>query len=132
MAERNARLTLRLQGWTGWSRTQPPAESVVVEARRGQVLGPAAFGIGGPDLEAFGSVFGCQIRLMTLLEDRAFFEYQRLVIKNADGSINLSAPAAGTFLLKPGQHVDLATPTMDGGLLLCVTLNSIDESDEAA
>lgn len=130
MAERIARLTLTLQGWTGWSREQPLPETVAVEARRGQVLGLADFGVSGPALADGSLMFGCQVRLMTLLADRAFFEYRRLVIENPNGTINLSAPAVGTVLLKVSQRVRLVTPTMDGGLHLTVALNSIGEVPE--
>ncbi|HUY95532.1 MAG TPA: hypothetical protein VMU71_09540 [Terracidiphilus sp.] len=132
MAERIARLTLALQGWTGWSRRQPAPQTETLEARCGQVLGPAEFGLGAPDAEAVSRVFGCQIRLMTLLGDRAIFEHQRLVVKNPDGTVNLSAPATGTFQLRPGQHIELATPTMDGGLNLTVALSAIEESASEA
>lgn len=127
MPERIARLTLTLQGWTGWSREQPAPQTVTVEARRGQVLGPAEFGFSGADADAVSSVFGCRIRLMTLLADRAVFEHQRLVVKNPNGTINLSAPATGQFQLRPGQHIELATPTMDGGLSLTVALSALEE-----
>lgn len=126
MAERSARLTLTLQGWTGWSREQPSPETITVEARRGQVLGASDFGMSGSDLEIFQKIFGCRIRLMTLHDDRAVFEHQRLVIRNPSGTINLTAPSTGTFLLRPGQRIELATPTMDGGICLSVALESIE------
>jgi hypothetical protein len=132
MAERIARLTLTLQGWTGWSREQPAPQTVAVEARRGQVLGPADFGLSGAELDTFNRIFGCRVRVMTLLEDRAVFEHQRLVVVNPNGTINLSAPATGSFLLKPGQRIDLATPTMDGGLHLSVALESVEEAPDPA
>lgn len=132
MAERVAQLRLTLQGWTGWSREQPAPEYAVVEARRGQVLGLADFGMTGVDLECGNRIFGCQVRLMTLLEDRAFLEYRRLVLPNPDGRINLSAPATGTVLLRPGQRVEFATPTMDGGLHLTVVLDRIGEPSDRA
>ena len=131
MPERIALLMLTLQGWTGWSREQPAPESIVVKARRGQVMGLADFGVTGAELESFNRIFGCQIRLMTLLEDRAVFEYQRLVIKNPSGSINLSAPSTGNFQLSAGQHIALATPTMDGGLSLKVRLDQIEDATGA-
>ena len=42
------------------------------------------------------------------------------------GTVNLTAPNAGRFVLMPGQSMKLATPTMDAGVSVTVTLDQID------
>lgn len=130
MSDFTACLSLNMQGMTGGEHKQPQPETVALEVRSGQVLGPADFGLSGQDLDAFDGVCGCRIRLMTLFDDWAIFEYRHLVIQTRKGCIDL--PTAGGFVLRPGQNIALATPTLEGGIRLSVALKSIQVPAGAA
>jgi hypothetical protein len=60
----------------------------------------------------------------TIIEDRVGFAYRNLG-KNPDGTVNLSTPQSGRFILRPGNSRKLATPTMDSGTFVSVTLDQI-------
>jgi hypothetical protein len=62
----------------------------------------------------------------TIFGHKVIFCYRRLVIANPSGTVNLTAPNAGRFVLMPGQSMKLATPTMDAGVSVTVTLDQID------
>ncbi len=128
MPDRIARLSLICKGWTGWSREQPEADYATAAIRCGQRLTLGDFGIGEEAATALASVYNFQIRLMTLLADRAFFEFQHLVTVHPNGGISLMGPYTGIFILRPRQRIRLATPTMDGGLHLTIALDGIDET----
>jgi len=123
--DRIARLTFNLREWTGWSREQPAPCGNTVEAHLGQVLGLADFGIPEEYVQAYAQIYSGRLRIMTLLADRLFFEYQHFTVQVRPGTTNLMGPYAGTVLLRPGQLVTLTTPTMDGGLNLAITLEAI-------
>ena len=60
-----------------------------------------------------------------IVEDRVLFGFSNVVIANPDGTINLSGPRTGKFILRPGETKNLRTPTMDMGISVTVTLDEI-------
>jgi hypothetical protein len=60
-----------------------------------------------------------------IVEDRVGFAYRNLVIENPNGTINLTAPQTGRFILRRGETMKLATATMDAGTSVKLTLDEI-------
>jgi hypothetical protein len=58
--------------------------------------------------------------------DQVTLCYSGVVMENEEGTIPLSAPRTRRCLLSIGQCVRLATPTMDGGRVIAVTLDRVE------
>ena len=115
MRER-ALITIVVQGWTGWTKEQPQAQSRQLEVARGFRLTPATVGIESSDYV---------ISVDSIGADQIMVSYSGMVMKNPSGTINLSAPRQGRCMIKVQHCMRLATPTMDGGTTVAVTLDKI-------
>ncbi len=115
---RRALVTLTVKGWTGWTPEQPPARSQLLEVTRGASLTPASVQIPSEpyaiSVEAIGP-------------DRITVTFSGMVMENPDGTIPLSAPPSGRCMIQLRRCMRLATPTLDGGTLLSLTLERIVE-----
>jgi hypothetical protein len=60
-----------------------------------------------------------------IVQDRVGFVYRNLITRNLNGTLNLSAPRSGRFVLQPGNSMMLATATLDAGTSVTVTLDEI-------
>ncbi len=116
---RHARITIAVKGWTGWSVEQPATKSVELTVSAGQALTPATVGIESFPYTLFVESVGAQHIMVT---------YGRMVMMNHDGTINLSAPTRGRCLIKVGCCLKLASPTMDAGTTISVTLSAVEET----
>jgi hypothetical protein len=123
--DRTALVTFKATSWSGWVRE---GYSIITSAQlkvaKGTVLSPVTLGFEKPDYEQASCLF-YEVEVERIVEDRVQFEYRNVVIKNPDGTINLTAAPAGRFILRRGESMNLATPTMDAGISVTVTLDEI-------
>ena len=122
---RKAVLTLEQTNWSGWHAGSIRTWSRKLQALRGQALRPECLGLGEGHNDAMS--YEVLVELITETSVRCF--YRRLLIKNSDGTINLMAPPQGRFVLHPGEHIKLSTPTMDSGTSVTITLDAIQEAE---
>jgi hypothetical protein len=122
--DRPAVVTFQASSWSGWDKD---GYSIVTSAQlkvtKGMVLTPETLGFGKPDHEGLQCMF-YEVTVERIVEDRVLFEYNNIVIKNPSGTINLSAPRSGRFILRPGESMQLATPTMDAGVSVSVRVSA--------
>ncbi len=114
---RQARISVVVQTWSGWSREQPKPARFEFRAQPGQVI--SAQSVGHPDAQyaiAIGGINALGVQLT----------YSGVVVRNADGTINLSAPQTGSLVLAVGKSLRLVTATMDAGTNIDVTLDSVE------
>jgi len=123
--DRTALVTFQATAWSGWAED---GYSIVTSAKlrvaKGKALTPETLGKRRSDYAEVGSLF-YEVVVERIVEDRVGFAYRNLVIDNLDGTINLSAPNSGRFILRRGETMKLSTPTMDAGTGVTVTLDEI-------
>ncbi len=123
--DRTALVTFQATSWSGWDRD---GYSIVTSAQlrvtKGKALSPETLGKSRSDYAGIESLF-YEVLVERIVERRVGFAFRNLVIKNPDGTINLSAPTTGRFILQLGNSVDLCTPTMDAGISVKITLDEI-------
>src|SRR4051812_6074630 len=115
---RRAHVTVVVQGWTGWTREQPPQQSREMMVERGQRLSPETVGIASE---------GYDISIDAIGPAHVMVTYRGMVMQNDGGTINLAAPKEGRCIIRTQHCMGLSTPTMDGGTSVSVTLNSVEE-----
>jgi len=123
--DRTALVTFQATAWSGWGED---GYSIVTSARlrvrKGRELTPETLGKRKSDYAEVESLF-YEVQVERIVEDRVGFTYRNLVIDNPDGTVNLSAPRTGRFILRRGETMKLSTPTMDAGTSVSVTLDEI-------
>lgn len=123
--DRTALVTLQDTAWSGWD---PDGYSIVTSAQlrvaKGRALSPETLGKKKSDYAEIQCLF-YEVVVERIVEDRVLFSYRNLVLTNPDGTVNLSAPQSGKFILHPGECSKLSTPTMDAGTSVTVTLDDI-------
>jgi hypothetical protein len=121
--EHKVQITFQATAWSGWD---PDGYSIVTSAKlwveKGRALNSATLGHSTSDAE---NPMSYEVLVEHIVADRVGFAYRRLVVDNADGTINLTAPNFGQFILRCGETKNLSTPTMDAGISVSVTLNDI-------
>ena len=123
--DRTALVTFQATNWSGWERE---SYSIVTSAKlrvtKGMTLTPVTLGFKAAD---HGEIkcLSYEVMIERIVEDRVLFAYRNLVPENLDGTINLTAPQSGKFILRPGNVMKLATATMDAGTGVTVTLDEI-------
>jgi hypothetical protein len=122
---RKATLTMKDRGWTGWVREQPAEESLQLAVTEGNVLSHAIFG-GAHEEPSEDSCMFYKLVVERITAEQVCFTYHGVVITNPGGGINLSAEPSGRFWLGLGRSKELATPTMDGGIIITVTVDAIE------
>jgi hypothetical protein len=122
--ERKARVTLQTKVWMG----EHDGYSIVTSAQlwvdKGRALTPETLGKNKSDYAQVQDLF-YEVLVERIVEDRVGFAYRNLVIENPNGTVNLSAPQSGRFILRPGMSTMLATPALDAGTSVTVTLDEI-------
>jgi hypothetical protein len=120
--DRMAVVTLQATAWSGWV---ADGYSIVTSAKlrvaKGRALTPETLGKSKSDYAEASCMF-YEVMVERIVEDRVAFAYRNLVIDNPSGTINLSAPNSGKFILRCGESKKLSTPTMDAGISVMVTL----------
>lgn len=115
-----AQVTFQATNWSGWD---PDGYSIVTYAKlfvaKGSRLNPATLGLHGED----GLFY--ELEIERIVDGRVLFQHRNLVIQNPDGTINLSAPRTGHFILRAGEAMLLSTATMDAGTSISVTVEEI-------
>ena len=126
MAEyRTALVTFQATSWSVWeTENYPIVTSAQLTVAKGMVLSPITLGFSKSSYDKPGCLF-YEVRAERIVEDRVQFEYRNIVVENPDGTINLSAPTAGRFILRRGETMKLGTPTMDAGTGVTVSLDEI-------
>ena len=124
---RKAIITLEQKNWSGWDGGSVKTWSRRLQALRGQALRPECLGLGDDRRDPMGY----EVLVEVIAETYVRCFYQRLVIDNPDGTIDLTAVPHGRFVLHPGEHVKLSTPTMDAGTGVIITLDKIREIADA-
>ena len=123
--DRTALVTFQSTSWSGWDRD---GYSIVTSAQlrvaKGRPLNPETLGFRRSDYAEIENLF-YEVLVERIVAGRVGFSYRNLVIKNPSGTVNLSAPRSGSFILRPGERVELCTPTMDAGTSITVTLDEI-------
>jgi hypothetical protein len=123
--DRTALVTLQDTAWSGWD---PDGYSIVTSAKlrvaKGRTLTPETLGKRKSDYADVAFLF-YEILIERIVEDRVLFAYKNLVLTNPDGTVNLTAPNSGRFILNPAESIQLSTPTMDAGTSVTVTLHEI-------
>jgi hypothetical protein len=123
--DHKVQITFQAMAWSGWD---PDGYSIVTSAKlwaeKGRALNPATLGHSISHADATGPM-SYEVLVEHIVADRVGFAYRRLVVDNADGTINLTAPNSGQFILRCGETQNLSTPTMDAGISVSVTLNDI-------
>jgi len=123
--ERAALVTFKATAWSGWSsENYSIVTSAQLKVAKGTVLSPRTLGFKKTDHDETGS-FSYEFKVERIVDDRVQFEYRNVVVKNPDGTINLTAPTTGRFILRRGETMKLSTPTMDAGIGVTVTLDEI-------
>ena len=61
----------------------------------------------------------------SIVQDRVGCVYRNLITRNLNGTVNLSAPPSGRFILQPGNSMMLATAMLDAGTSVTVALDEI-------
>jgi hypothetical protein len=115
---KRALVTIVVKGWTGWTKDQPEAQSRQLEVEAGYKLTPATV-----DLESAEYM----ISVDSVGPDQIIVTYSGVVMENADGTINLTAPRQGRCLIKIRHRLRLATATMDAGTSISLTLEAVVE-----
>jgi hypothetical protein len=121
---RRARVTFQTKVWMGEHDGYSVVTSAEVWGDKGRALTPETLGGRKSDYAEFPCLF-FEVVVESIVIDRVGFSYRNLVTENPDGTFNLSAPDSGRFILRPGSSKTLATPTLDGGPTVTVTLNEI-------
>jgi hypothetical protein len=120
-----ALITLRETQWSGWipgGHTSTISAQVWAEART--VLSPET--VGHPkSRSARAECWFYEVVIDRIVADIVVFAYRNLVVANPGGGINLTAPTRDRFILRWGETKSLATPTMDAGIGVEITLNEI-------
>jgi hypothetical protein len=120
MSDRSAVVTLQASHWSGWDAN---GYTIVTYAKlrveKGKILCPQTLGS-----KETGALF-YEVTVERIVEDRVGFAFRNLVIDNPNGTINLTAPREGRFILTPGETKKLSTPTMDAGISVHVHLHEI-------
>jgi len=130
MIDRRALVTFQTTSWSGWVEPGPEGDgySIVTSAqlwvKKGRALNPETLGRKKSDSAEVQCLF-YEVLVERIVEDRVGFAYRNLVIRNVDGTVNLSATPSGRFILRPGNSMMLATATMDAGTGVTVTLDEI-------
>jgi hypothetical protein len=123
--DRTALVTLQDTAWSG---RDPDGYSIVTSAKlrvaKGRTLTPETLGKRKSDYADVAFLF-YEILIERIVEDRVLFAYKNLVLTNPDGTVNLTAPNSGRFILNPAESIQLSTPTMDAGTSVTVTLHEI-------
>ena len=123
--DRKALITFQATFWSGWDRD---GYSIVTSAQlwvaKGRALTPETLGNRRSDYAEVPNLF-YEVLVETIVQDRVGFAYRNLVMKNPGGTVNLSAAQSGRFILGPGTSMMLATPTLDAGTSVTVTLDEI-------
>lgn len=123
--DRKADITLQDEGWSGWVRDAVPVvHTARVTVAQGTVLSAATLHEERSGPEEVGSM-SYEVTVERIDAERVGFLYRRLVISNPDGTINLTAPSTGRFVLGFGESTQLVTPTMDAGIHVSITLHEI-------
>jgi hypothetical protein len=122
--DRKAIITLKDIAWWGERDGYRIVTSAQLRVAKGRTLSPETLGKSKSGYTGVEFLF-YEVEVERIVEDRVGFAYQRLVIANRDGSINLTAPNSGRFILRRGESVKLSTPVMDGGSSISVTLDDI-------
>jgi hypothetical protein len=123
--DRTALVTFQATNWSGWEReSYSIVTSAQLKVTKGMALTPVTLGFKAADYEQIQCLF-YEVLVERIVEDRVLFGYRNVVIENPDGTMNLSAPQSGRFILRPGESMRLCTPTMDAGTSVMVTLNEI-------
>lgn len=122
---RTALVTLQETSWSGWGGDgYSIMTSATLRLKKGSALTPETLGKRKSDYAAVEFLF-YEVLVERIVEDRVGFAYRDLVIENPDGTVNLTAPRTGKFILRRGESMKLDTPTMDMGTGVSVTLNDI-------
>jgi hypothetical protein len=123
--DHKVQITFQATAWSGWD---PDGYSIVTSAKlwaeKGRALNSATLGHSTSSADEPGPM-SYEVLVEHIFADRVGFAYRRLVIDNPDGTINLTAPNFGRFILRLGETKNLSTPTMDAGISVSVTLNDI-------
>jgi hypothetical protein len=123
--DRTAVVTFQATSWSGWEReSYSIVTSAQLKVTKGVTLTPVTLGFKAADYEEVKCLF-YEVEVERIVEDRILFGYRNVVIKNPDGTVNLSAPQTGKFILRLRETMKLATPTMDAGINVMVTLDEI-------
>jgi hypothetical protein len=130
MSDRRALITFQTTSWSGWVAPGPEGDgySIVTSAQlwvaKGRALNAETLGARKSDYADVQCLF-YEVLVEGIVQDRVGFAYRNLVIENPDGTVNLSAPTSGRFVLRTGNSMMLATATMDAGTSVTVTLDEI-------
>jgi hypothetical protein len=123
--DRKATITFTNIEWSGWD---PEGYAIntwaTFRVAQGKVLHRVALGA-APDGPMEENSLGYEVLVERIVADRVGFAYRGLVITNNDGTINLTAPNTGRFILQCGETRNLATPTMDAGTTVTIRLDNI-------
>jgi hypothetical protein len=98
--------------------------SAQLRVAKGRALNPETLGGSRSEYAEVECLF-YEVLVERIVEDRVGFAYRNLVIENPDGTVNLSAPQSGRFILRLGHSMKLCTPTLDAGTSVRVTLDQI-------
>jgi hypothetical protein len=122
--DRRALITFQDTVWSGEHDGYSIVTSAQLWVEKGRVLTPETLGKRRSDYIQVQYLF-YEVLVERIVEDRVGFTYRNLVIKNPNGTVNLSAPQLGRFILRPGMSTMLATPTLDVGTSVTVSLDEI-------
>lgn len=129
---RIAHVSFRIEDWNGWERHYIPVEKAIrLGVRELEALCYYTF-----DPPEAPRVDISQVRWavwpVRIWEGKALFCWRNLVTLNENGRYSLFGPYEGRIYLRPGESIELATPTLDGGWFLHVQLNSVESEPAPA
>jgi hypothetical protein len=115
---------MRETHWSGWDGGHSNTTSTKVWVQERTVLSPETMGHNRSDYGESETLF-YEIEIDRIVNDIVIFAFRRLVVENRGGGINLSGPTSDKFILRRGETKRLATPTMDGGTGVHVTVDEM-------
>ena len=122
---RTAIVTFQATSWSGWSRDHYPIVTYAkLRIEKGTALNAATLGFPRSETDT-SSLSAYEVLVERIVVDRVQFAFRNLTETQAAGTINLSGPTTGRFILRAGDSKELATPTMDAGIIVKVTLEEI-------
>lgn len=115
-----AKLKFYVKPWTGWTEKQPENRELEFEISEGEILQATPKVLEGLNNDLY--------LLTTNITNSGQVKvaYKGLTVEKQDGTASiLNAPRAGSVDLQVGEPIRFATPTMDGGTHVAITLIEI-------
>ncbi len=115
-----AKLKFYVKPWTGWTEKQPEDKELEFEIAEGEILQATPRVLEGLNNDLY------LLTVNIANSGQVKVAYKGLTIEKQDGTVSiLNAPRAGSVDLQLEEPMRFATPTMDGGTHIIISLEEI-------